>query len=386
MDGGLAMDCYEFEGKRLFEKYGIPVPFGEVARARESALRIFRSINGPSAVKAQVLSGKRGKAGGILFAGTERDLCICAGSLLLKKINEEEVRYLLIEEKLDIQSEFYLGITIDPFLKKPVVLFSEAGGMDIESIVEMDPAKLFRTRAFRGMTKSECYGSLPSLGTLDLVTLEKLAEMIERLARLFFEIDATTAEINPLVLCRDGRFVAADSKVVIDDSALFRQGDLGLMERADDSLDEQTRLAKEYGLAFVPLDEEGDIGTIAGGAGLALATMDTVRHYGGRPANFLDVGGGVTEEQMEMAVRIVLSKKGLRGVIINVFGGINNCEVMASGIKKGLLGMEIPRIVVKMRGHSQEEGWEIMESQGIPVVKLGTTEDAVRSLLSLIRG
>ncbi|MDI9392245.1 MAG: acetate--CoA ligase family protein [Synergistota bacterium] len=380
------MDCYEFEGKRIFLKYGIPIPFGEVASDRDSALEVFRSIRSPSVVKVQVLSGKRGKAGGILFAETEQELSSHVESLLSGEINEEKVRSLLIEERLDIASEFYLGITIDPLLKQPVILFSESGGMDIEEIVKMDPASLLKERAHEGMSKTDCIDLLFADEDLDPVKRGAIAEIFERLIKLFFEIDATTVEINPLVLCKNGRFVAADSKLVIDDSALFRQEKLGLVERPDESLDEQARLAKQYRLAFVALDEEGDIGTIAGGAGLALATMDTVRNYGGKPANFLDVGGGVSQEQMEMAVRLVLSKKGLRGVIINVFGGINNCEVMASGIEKGLLKGIIPRIVVKMRGHSQEEGWDILERNSIPVVKSGTTEDAVRLLLSLIRG
>jgi succinyl-CoA synthetase beta subunit len=382
------MDCYEFEGKKLLERCGIPIPRGEMASSDGEAAGIFKALAMPCVVKAQVLSGKRGKAGGIRFAETEAELGDNVGELLGSVLRGEKVRHVLVEEKLDIRREFYLGATIDPLAGEPVLMFSGEGGMDIEELVATHPDKLVRMKAGRCPSMAEWKAALsrPEMG-LEPAVMESLLQIMGKLVALFYEADATTVEINPLALCGSGRLIAADAKIVIDDSALYRQKGLGLVDREFDDEDASVRRAREHGLAFVPLDEDGDIGTIAGGAGLALATMDTVRHYGGKPANFLDVGGGVTERQMTEALRIVASRKGLRGIIINVFGGINNCAVMASGIDKVLEEEEItPRIVVKMRGHSQEEGWGILKRRKIPVIKYGTTEEAVKLLLSLIGG
>lgn len=382
------MDCYEFEGKKLLERYGISIPRGEMASSSREAAGIFNALAVPCVVKAQVLSGKRGKAGGIRFVETEAELRDNVGELLGSDLRGEKVRYVLVEEKLDIRREFYLGVTIDLLAGAPVLMFSVEGGMDIEEIVATYPDKLVRMKAKRysSMTEWRAMLSGSDMG-LEPAVFENLLEIMGKLVTLFHEVDATTVEINPLALCGSGRLIAADAKLVIDDSALYRQNGLGLVDREFEDEDASIRRARENGLAFVPLDEDGNIGTIAGGAGLALATMDTVRHYGGKPANFLDVGGGVTEKQMTEALRIVASRKRLRGIIINVFGGINNCAVMASGIDKALEEEDVTtRIVVKMRGHSQEEGWNILERRGIPIIKYGTTEEAVKMLLSLIGG
>jgi len=382
------MDCYEFEGKKLLERYGISIPRGKMASSSHEAADIFKALAIPCVVKAQVLSGKRGKAGGIRFAETEAELRDNVGELLGSDLHGEKVRYVLVEEKLDIRREFYLGVTIDLLAGAPVLMFSVEGGMDIEEIVATYPDKLVRMKARRysSMTELRAMLSGSDMG-LEPAVFESLLEIMGKLVTLFHEVDATTVEINPLALCGSGRLIAADAKLVIDDSALYRQNGLGLVDREFEDEEASIRRARENGLAFVPLDEDGNIGTIAGGAGLALATMDTVRHYGGKPANFLDVGGGVTEKQMTEALRIVASRKRLRGIIINVFGGINNCAVMASGIDKALEEEDVTaRIVVKMRGHSQEEGWNILERRGIPIIKYGTTEEAIKMLLSLIGG
>ncbi len=382
------MDCFEYEGKSIFMRYGIPIPQGRITDQQKGAVDIFNELGKPCVLKAQVLSGKRGKAGGIKIAETREEVEEAFDMISGMEIGEEKVRRILVEEKLDIKEEFYLGMTIDPFLKAPLLMFSLEGGMDIEELAEKHPEKLVKIKVNPNASTVDYSEILAKIGLENKDKMkDQLLRMMDQLVTLFHETDATTAEINPLVLTGQGELIAADSKLVIDDSAMFRQKDLNLEDRRDEDQDEGEKRAEALGLAFVPLDETGDIGTIAGGAGLALATMDAVRYYGGKPANFLDVGGGVTEEQMREAVRIVAAKKGLKAMIINVFGGINNCETMAKGIDQALDEVDKSMIlVVKMRGHSQEEGWSILEKRGIPIVKHGTTEEAVKMLLSRIRG
>ncbi len=379
------MKCYEYEGKKIFQDFQITIPVGVVANTLAEAIEFFHAQQAPIAIKAQVLSGKRGKAGGIKFADNLTDLKKNFTKIKEMDIYGEKVHTILLEKKLQIAKEFYLGITIDPGVKAPVLIFSPEGGMDIEEIAQQYPDKILKSKLSETSDQST-YQELLAPFALDAELVKKLAEMMDKLARLFYAVDATTAEINPLVVDEQDEIIAADSKLVIDDSAYFRQKELGLAVKEEDD-NPLTLRAKAAGLAYVALDDDGYIGSIAGGAGLALATMDTIRFCGGKPANFLDIGGGVTEEKMTNAVKIVAARSNVRGIIVNVFGGINNCEIMARGIQRAITedGLEA-QIVVKMRGHSQEEGWALLESLNIPVIKFGTTEDAVNALLTNLQG
>jgi len=380
------MKCYEYEGKRIFSRYNIPIPEGKVVKDEQEAISFINRINKPCVVKAQVLSGKRGKAGGIKFAEDSMEIKEKMRDLKGMKIYGETVENILIEEKLSIKNEFYLGITIDPLKMAPMLIFSTEGGMDIEEIAEKYPEKIMKYELNSNMKYYDFYNMLMN-SDFDNTFLVQIVKIMNNLTDLFYNVDATTVEINPLIINEEGRLIAADSKLVIDDSALFRQKNLNLEIKSEGS-SPLVKRAEKANLSYVPLDDFGYIGSIAGGAGLAMATMDTIRYCGGKPANFLDIGGGASEEKMSEAVKIVASKAGVKGIIINVFGGINNCEFMARGIERAVKEDKIKvNIVVKMRGHFQEIGWKVLEDINIPIVKYGTTEEAVRMLLeNLERG
>ncbi|MFZ5652501.1 MAG: ATP-grasp domain-containing protein [Bacillota bacterium] len=375
------MKLYEYEGKKLFRHYGIPTPRGCMVTCPEGAAEAHGAVGLPAVVKSQVLSGGRGKAGGIRFAGTPEELKETIASLLSGRICGEKVDRLLVEEKIEIKKEFYLGITIDPAKGLPVIIASDHGGMDVEYAAQhtggihkyyidpLDQPGLIKLIDFLRKTG------------MDSQVLWSTAEILVKLVRLFFDYDALTVEINPLIMDNRGNLIAGDSKVVIDDSSLFRLSEK-LIEREEKPGNELEAEARAAGLAYVDM-EGGDIGLIAGGAGLGMASMDMISANGGMPANFLDLGGGGTSEKMSAALRIVLKKPGIRGVLVNVYGGINNCREMAKGIVK-VFDKDNPKqaIVVKMRGHSQDEGWALLEKKNIPVVKRGSTEDAVRLLLN----
>ena len=380
------MKLYEYEGKFLLKKRGIPTPRGFLATSLEEARNLASSIGYPVIIKSQVLRGGRGKAGGIKFAGKESELIDATNQLLSSGLSGERIDKLLIEERLSVRRELYVGITLDPRSSSPLLMFCARGGMDIEDIAKASPHLLSR----RGLDPLE---ALKIHHMIDLVKRTGLAgqEMLEvakitlNLINLYFKYEAITAEINPLVITSDGRLFAADCKVEIDDSAIFRVKEVKSFERKRDASDPLETEARSAGITCVRLGE-GSIGLIADGAGLGMASVDIISILGGRPANFLDLGGNATVEKTASALRIVLKTPGIEGILINLFGGINNCEQMARGITNVIDEMKPDKkIVVKMRGHSQESGWHLLESRQIPLVKFGTTEEAVILLQELMQ-
>ncbi len=377
------MRLYEFEGKILLQKSGIPVPKGSVATTIEEAGKAASAIGYPVAVKSQLLRGGRGKAGAIQFPEDAEALTRAAGQLLSSEIGGEKIEKLLVEEKLVIGREFYAGITLDPKELQPLLMISTEGGMDIEEVARQHPDRLARRLLHPLET--------PSLAQMiDLVLrtgiqgerMLQLADILLKLVQAYFRFEAITAEINPLILSREGQgLFAADAKFEIDDSALGRVKEIGAFTRSETLTDLLEIEARKENISYVRMPH-GDIGLISGGAGLGMATMDMISIHGGRPANFLDLGGNATEEKTAAALRIVLKTPGVEGVLMNAFGGINNCERMARGILHVVDELRPHQaLVVKMRGHSQEEGWGLLESRQIPVVKLGTTEEAVLLLM-----
>jgi succinyl-CoA synthetase beta subunit len=376
------MRLLEYQGKALFRAYGIPAGKGRFVETASEAVSAAASVGYPAVLKTQVYSGGRGKRGGIAVVEDAGSAGEEAKRIVALDIDGEASKGLLVEEALKIEKEFYLGITIDPSSGVPVLIFSVQGGMDIEQIAASFPERVGRLllpvldpprrhvllRFFR-----ECGAPRDLLG--------RITEIALALTKLFFDEDATTAEINPLALLSSGELAAADSKVVIDDSALYRHPGTPRETVILSGLEER---AQKVNVSFIPLD--GEIAVIAGGAGLAMATMDLVSHFGSSPSSFLDTGGGISSETMAESLRVSLARPNVRGVIINVFGGINDCAVMARGISE-VVDHDRPEVpvVVKMRGHSQDEGWAMLEARGVPVVKFGTSEDAVRMLIDLIR-
>jgi succinyl-CoA synthetase beta subunit len=377
---------YEYEGKMLFRGVNIPTPAGTLVTEPEQAEAKVQELGYPVVIKSQVLSGGRGKSGGIRMAADADELEAEVGRLFDLSIANEKPQKLLIEEKIAIRRELYAGITLDPRASGPVLMVSAQGGMAIEELIQYDPADL---------------ATLP----LDPIRLPRLHELVEivlatglrgrqmlrtagilsSLIRLYFGCEAITTEINPLVIDEQDRVLAADARVEIDDAALFRVRGLEKFHREDMTLNPLEARAKAADISYVTIGP-GDIGLIAGGAGLGMASVDMIAYYGGVPANFLDLGGDATAEKTAAALRIVLEAPGVRGVLVNVFGGINNCENMARGIVR-VLDERRPEqtVVVKMRGHSQQEGWKLLEDRDIPAVRLGTTEDAIKLLLDAMR-
>ena len=376
------MNIYEYEGKELLRRFEVPVPRGEVARTPSAARRVAEELGCPVAVKVQVRAGGRGKAGGIALVDTPAEAEVSARRFLDGSGSMEGPSTVLVEERIYPLRELYLGVVLDPSLGQLRAIVSSHGGVDVEqdlgrpdhctSSRPIDPLQPFHPFTARQMASAAGLGGAPLLA---------VAEVLEKLVRGAQATDLLLAEINPLFLLPDSRVVAGDAKVELCDGALFRHPAIvGELERETGS-DLQARAAAA-GLAFVPLS--GDIGIIGGGAGLCMATMDIIEKYGGRPANFLDVGGGVSAQKMAQAIRLVLEQPVLGG-IVNVYGGINNCEMMAEGVCRVFEEEEPPvPIVVKMRGHFEEEGWSMLAERNIPFVRRGTTDEAVKLLLRLI--
>jgi succinyl-CoA synthetase beta subunit len=373
---GITLDLYEAEGIRLLRAYGIPVNEGVLYEPGQPP----ENVPLPCAVKAQVLGGKRGKAGGVKFAETPEELLAAVEAVQATTINGKPADALYLAPKLHILQEHYLGLTIDQTDKTVLLLYSPQGGMDIEELASAAPDRLFKLPLGLSFDRAAVEEGLRRFELSDAVR-EQLCRIAERLFRLFWEVDATTAEINPLAQTDEISLVAADAKIVLDDNAAFRRKDYTILSRRKRE-NENERKAREADLAYVELGGGGNIGVIAGGAGIGMATVDTILYYGGRPFNFLDLGGGVSREKTCAALSLLLHTREVEGVFVNVFGGINNCLTIAEGIRDAIrnTGSRKP-VVVKSRGFSQEEGWKIYDELGLGQVRYGTTDDGVKLLL-----
>jgi succinyl-CoA synthetase beta subunit len=372
----------EYQAKKVFRDYGIPTPRGALV---DSVLTAREAANGLGAVaiKAQLPVGGRGKAGGIQFADTPEEAENISGRLLGTEIREVKVTRLLVEEKLDIVDELYLGVVVDRTTKSYVVLASREGGIDIEEVASKTPEKIMRyavdpVLGLRGYHSRRIASQLGYSGK----EMFSLASVIERLYRVAWEKDAELTEINPLALTPDG-FVALDARLNIDDNALFRHQDLVEVSRLGGFSDLSPREmeARDLGLTYVELD--GDIGIVGNGAGLTMATIDTVALHGGHPANFLDLGGEASAERIEAGVSFVMGDSRVEAVFVNILGGITRCDDIARGLvmARSRIGSEKP-LVVRLVGTNEEEGRQLLESQGIPTLE--TMEAAAQRVVSLM--
>ena len=357
------MKLFEYEAKALFRKYGIPVPKGKVVH--ECSFVGLR--NKLYAVKAQVLVGGRGKAGGVKI-GKGKELPKLCKLIMGKKIKGEKVTSVLEERALDIAKEYYLGFTIDRANRSYVLLFSSMGGVDIEEVAEKYPNKIVKI-PFAEFSKKEIGKKIREKGIVDMAT---------KLFKLFYDYGATLVEINPLVLTKKGKIIAADAKLVLDDNAFYRDKEFSGHR-------ELTKLEKEAakgGINYVELD--GRIAIIGNGAGLVMGTLDTVSYFGGKPANFLDVGGGTGADVMQRALKIALSKKGIKGLFINIFAGITRCDEIAEGLvaykKKNKI--KIP-VVVRMIGTNEKKGRSLLEKNGIHA--MDNMEKGAKKIVSLVK-
>ncbi len=371
------MRMLEYEGKELLRRKGIPTAPEKVAFSVDEAAVVAQELGYPVVVKAQVLAGGRGKAGGIKLVKSEDELRAAASAILGMCIKSETCKVLLIAKAVDIAREFYAGVTLDASSGKPVLIFSTEGGMDIETVAKNTPEKV-RTLHLSTLNPPKRHEILEELrlGGVAGDPLPKVATLVQQLVAAFFAFDCTTLEINPLAITGEGNCIALDAKAVIDDAGLKRQG----MKQTDSvPVTDLEKRAAAIGVNYVALD--GKVAVIAGGAGLGMASMDLVNDCGCGAACFLDTGGGISSANTAEALRVCLATPGVQGVLINIFGGINNCEEVARGIA-AVVDEDKPKavIVAKMRGHSQDEGWALLEARKIPIVKHGTTEEAVRLL------
>lgn len=376
------MKLHEYQSKNIFAKYGIPIPKGRVAATSQEAKQIAEELGGRVIVKSQVLVGGRGKAGGIRLAKSAEEAEEVATHILAVEIKGLPVRKVLIDEAAQIETEIYLGITNDRAARKPVLMASAAGGVDIEEVARETPEKIIRVNID------------PLLGLKDYQTRDIAAgiDLPRDLWRSFGSIasglwnayrksDATLAEINPLVITADNQLLAVDGKMVIDDNALFRHVDIAEMRDLDVEADSEIR-ARKYGLSFIQLN--GDIGCMVNGAGLAMTTMDIIKLFGGEPANFLDIGGGASAERVTAALRIILSDPKVKTVLINVFGGITRGDEVARGILTTLeaIKTKVP-IVIRLAGTNAKEGQKILADADL--ITAETLADAAQKAVAAAR-
>jgi succinyl-CoA synthetase beta subunit len=369
----------EYQGKQLFEQVGLPVPPGRLARTPEEAERVARELGTPVVVKAQVAAGGRGKAGGVKLAQIPEEARRQAEAILNITIQGEPVRTLLITRAVEIDREYYLGITLDRSARRPVLIFSTQGGVDIEEIARTSPESIhkFHISPLEGL---HAYQVRQMLYESDVPRdqFRALGDVTGRLYRAFTEYRAHLVEINPIAITPEGELWVLDSKFILDDDDLPAEIP-GVVQEALDPLEQA---AKGADLQYVKLD--GDIGIIGNGAGLVMSTLDVAQLMGGRPANFLDVGGGASADQMKKALELVLSDPGVRGVFINIFGGITRCDLVAQGIVAARqdLDIQVP-MVVRLVGTNEEEGRKILqETSG--VIPVASMEEGAEKIVRLV--
>lgn len=349
------MKLHEYQSKAIFSKYGIPIPKGRVASTALEARQIAEELGGRVVVKSQVLVGGRGKAGGIRLAKSPKEAEELATQILGMVIKGLPVRKVLIDEAANIEQEIYLGITNDRGARRPVIMASAAGGVDIEEVARVSPEKIIKVH-IDPLLGLRDFQSRDIAAGIDLPRdcWKEFAKISLNLWKVYSENDATLAEINPLVITKDNHLIAVDGKMLIDDNSLFRHADLAEMRDLDEEAASETE-ARKYGLSFIKLD--GQIGCMVNGAGLAMTTMDIVKLFHGEPANFLDIGGGANSDKVSAAFRIILSDKNVKAILINIFGGITRCDEVARGILVAIKEIKptIP-MVVRLVGTNAEEG------------------------------
>lgn len=362
------MKLHEYQSKNLFAKHGIPIPKGKVASTPEKAKSIAEELSGRVVVKSQVLVGGRGKAGGIKLVETPKAAENQAKKILGMEIKGLPVRKVLIDEAVDIDKEIYLGITNDRTARKPVFMASSAGGVDIEEVAAKTPEKIVKVHIdpLLGLQNFQILNLATGI-ELPRDNWSQFNKIAHGLWQTYKQYDANLAEINPLVITSEGNLLALDGKMIIDDNALFRHQDL-VEDRDLDIEDEAETEAKKHGLTYIKLD--GSIGCMVNGAGLAMATMDIIKHFGGEPANFLDIGGGANEEKVAAALRIILKDSNVKAVLINIFGGITRCDLVAKGILDAINDVKLKTpLIVRLVGTNEEEGQALLRDANMSTAK-----------------
>jgi succinyl-CoA synthetase beta subunit len=380
------MDLFEYQGKELLRRFEVPVPEGRVAVTPEEAAEAATGLGGKVVVKAQVQVGGRGKAGGIKLAESPVEARAVADQILGMDIRGHVVKRVLVERAGDIKDEYYCSFLLDRSERKFLGMMSAKGGIDIEEVAETDPEAIARVHIDPLYGISDFHARKLVYGSQIAADARKEAiAILPKLFRAFVELDASLVEVNPLILTGEGRVVALDAKVSLDDSAAYRHSFFDELKAAHE-VPEQERLAKEKGLNFIKLD--GDVGIIGNGAGLVMSTLDVVKAAGGEPANFLDVGGGAGAELLSNALEVIMSNPEVKSVLINIFGGITRCDLVAEGIidALGRLDVKVP-IVVRLDGTNAEQGRKMLADAPHPkLVSADTMLGAAEKAVELARG
>lgn len=376
------MLIHEYQAKEILSKFGIPMPVGGVYKNSENTKEITNKLSLPVVIKAQVHAGGRGKAGGVKLAKTLEEVENFSSDILNLKIKGLKVEKILIEKALNIQQEFYLGITIDRNKSQACVILSPVGGIEIEEVARTQAEKIYKEyidpvigwQNFQAKKLAYMTDLNPSLQI-------ELIRIINSLYKAFAGLDATLAEVNPLVLTQEETFIAADAKINLDDSALFRHPEL-LVYREAATDDEIEKEAHHRGIAYVKLD--GDIGIIGNGAGLVMTTLDMVAQSGGKPANFLDIGGGAKSDVVKNALELVLLDKRIKGILFNIFGGITRCDEVAKGIIEALKETKVNMpMVIRLSGTKEEEGKKILENANL--ISTSTMKEGAEKIVKLTK-
>ncbi len=387
------MKIHEYQAKEILRRYGVATPRGVPAFSVDEAVKAAESLGGKVwVVKAQIHAGGRGKGGGVKLARSTDEVRSLAGEILGMQLvthqtgpGGQKVRRLLIEEGADIAKELYVGMVVDRGTQKVALMASSEGGMDIEEVAAKTPEKIHKVFVDPelGLTDAEAEDAARRIG-VPAASVPQARAILQALYRAFWDTDASLAEINPLVLTGDGRVVALDAKMNFDDNALFRHPDIVAMRDLDEE-DPAEVEASKYDLSYISLD--GDIGCLVNGAGLAMATMDVIKLYGGSPANFLDVGGGASTEKVTEAFKIMLRNPGLAAILVNIFGGIMKCDVIAAGIvvaaREVKLGVPL---VVRMKGTNEDLGKQILKESGLPIISANNMAEAAEKVVAAAKG
>jgi len=368
------MKLHEYQSKELFRQMDIPVPSGRLVHSPDEVADALKNITGPPwVVKAQVHTGGRGKGGGVKIVQTREEAVTAVDTLLKTPLVTPQttqegvtVHQVLIEEGMDMVKEFYLGITVDRSTATPTMIFSQAGGMEIEEVAAATPELILKEHMHPG-TGWMAYQGRNLAFSLDPIpeppVLRGLTGVMQKISNLFLKLDCSLVEINPLVITKNGQVIALDAKITIDDNALFRQKDLAALDDPKEK-DPLERMAAEYNLNYIRLD--GNIGAMVNGAGLAMATMDVIKLAGAEPANFLDVGGGATEEMITKGFEIILKDNRVKAILINIFGGILRCDVLARGVIEAARKNDITvPLIVRLEGTNVEQGREILNGSDL---------------------
>lgn len=377
------LKLHEYQSKRIFAQHSVPIPQGDVATTPEEARRIAVRLGKRVVVKSQVLVGGRGKAGGIRLADSPNQAEKVADQILGMSIKDLTVKKVLVDEAADIATEIYLGIVIDRAQRRPVIMASAEGGVEIEEVARTTPERIVTLAIdpFLGLQPYQGRELAFGIG-LSKELVRDFVRIAQGLYSAFVGSDASLAEINPLVVTGEGRLLAVDGKMLLDDNALFRHFELAEMRDADEETPEEQE-ARRYGLSYVKLD--GEIGCMVNGAGLAMATMDIIKLYGGEPANFLDIGGGAQADKVAAALRIILSDSNVKAVLFNIFGGITRCDEVAKGIVEALRDVptEVP-MVARLVGTNEEEGRQILAKAEMATA--ATLPEAAQKAVASARG